>query len=43
MVVCDILFGVFFTGVAQLGRAVVSKTKGRGFDPLHPCPFVLGR
>ena len=24
-------------GVAQLARASVSKTEGRGFDPCHPC------
>lgn len=27
----------FYRGVAQLARALVSKTKGRGFESLHPC------
>lgn len=26
-----------YRGVAQLARATVSKTVGRGFESLHPC------
>jgi len=28
-------------GVAQLARASVSKTEGRGFESLHPCQFIF--
>ena len=34
---CYTSAAIYFRGVAQLARASVSKTEGRGFESLHPC------